>query len=407
MTDVMIDNAPLYYFSFTDDGKITGSNALLRASLGYTAEELQGKHVEQLFTISGRIFYHTHLFPLLRLHGFANEIFMTLQTSTKESVPVLINAKKDPGDTVVQYNCAGIGVPNRKKFEDELVAARKQAESALNENTALLKVKEDLEKRTGQLDVSLHKLIVQHNELMQFSKVITHDLQEPVRKISLFLGMIEQAGSQLPENVARLIGKISTSAERLRFIVTGLQQFLWLTEHRVEITSTDLNAVLQEAVAELKKTFVPVVWEIECQSLPVIDCESGQLVQLFYMLLENSVKYRKPGERVRISITSTILAQNAFRSTQDKYRYEDCVRIRFSDDGTGFDPAYNEYVFSLFSKLHDGSGMGLGLALCRMIAEHHNGYLKGEGIVGAGAVFTLVLPLKHDLARNHAPGSGV
>jgi sigma-B regulation protein RsbU (phosphoserine phosphatase) len=397
--DANLDKAPLYYFSFTDEGKITACNELVCTSLGYTPDELHGKHVEQLFTIAGRIFYHTHLFPLLRLHGFATEIFLTLQAKSKESFPVLVNARRDPDQPAIQYVCAGIGVPNRKKFEDELVAARKLAESTLNENTALSRMKEELEERTIQLDNSLNRLTVQHNELMQFSKAITHDLQEPVRKLSLFLGMMDQPGHQAPGQYIRLIDKLNASAGRLRSIVTGLQQFLWLTEHNIKLSATDLNGVLNEAVAELTKKFDPEIWEIDAEMLPVIDADSGQLVQLFYLILENCVQHRKPGTSVRIAITCTILAQNAYRSTQDKYRYEECVRIRFSDNGTGFNPAYNEYVFGLFSKLHDGPGRGLGLTLCRMIAEHHNGYLKAEGNAEAGAVFTLLLPLKHAVAE--------
>src|SRR5687768_7392412 len=186
MTEDSLDKAPCGYFSFGDDGTVRTVNATLCALLGFRKEELAGKNVESFFTLPTRIFYQTHFFPLVKMQGHAEEIFISLLCSDGEQLPVLLNAKRMDWEGSVVTCCSFIIVRNRKKYEDELVAARKTAEKALNENVDLLKVKNELQRQASELDKQVQLVNRQNDELRQFSHVISHSLREPLRKILMF-----------------------------------------------------------------------------------------------------------------------------------------------------------------------------------------------------------------------------
>jgi sigma-B regulation protein RsbU (phosphoserine phosphatase) len=127
----LLQELPCIYFSSSSEGVITDVNVTLTRFLGYERDELVGQKLELIFTLSTRIFQQTHLNPLLKLNGTAEEIYITLQTKVGEELPMLVNARRIEGDGGL-YHCiyAGISVSKRKKFEDEIIAAKNQAEAA-------------------------------------------------------------------------------------------------------------------------------------------------------------------------------------------------------------------------------------------------------------------------------------
>ena len=152
MMEDLLDTAPCGYFSFFDDGSVNVVNNTVCRLLGYEKNELEGKNVETIFTIPTRIFCQTHFFPLVKMQGHAEEIFLSLLTRTREYLPILLNAKRVAND--IPYTaCAFIVVPNRKKFEDELVAARNTAEKALAENSELITARAELQQHMEKLDL--------------------------------------------------------------------------------------------------------------------------------------------------------------------------------------------------------------------------------------------------------------
>jgi sigma-B regulation protein RsbU (phosphoserine phosphatase) len=120
------------------------------------------------------------------------------------------------------------------------------------------------------------------------------------------------------------------------------------------------------------------------------DKEQSQL--LFYHLFSNAVKFRK-NHQARLSIHSTILKRNAFRSVEDKYEYKDYLRLEFKDEGIGFEPRYSEHIFELFRKLDLTPGQGLGLALCKKIADNHFGFIEAESVINKYTRIIVWLPL--------------
>ncbi|HKG14967.1 MAG TPA: STAS domain-containing protein [Pyrinomonadaceae bacterium] len=136
--DELLDNAPCGFLAFADDGAILAVNATLLGWLGRDACDLLGRHVEALFQPGGRIFYQTHFFPLLRLHGRAEEIYLSLLGAGGEDVPVLVNAaRRERGGSQVN-DCVFVPMRQRRRFEDEILSAKREAEEANRAKDALI-----------------------------------------------------------------------------------------------------------------------------------------------------------------------------------------------------------------------------------------------------------------------------
>lgn len=252
--ETYLNHAPCLYFSSADDGTLLDVNETLCVQLGYTRQELLGKKADILFTLSTRIFQQTHFFPLLKMQGHAEEIFITLQTKTKEHIPVLLNAERKTvnGEAINLY--VGIVVHHRKKFEDELIAAKKAAEAALHESTALTQAKQELQQHLEQLDQQMNLVNKQNEELRQFNRVVTHDLQEPLRKLSVFTDMMLR--NKEKENHIPLVEKLKRVSEQMRSIISGLQQYVWLTEAPNKLTAVNLNKLLLIVQQQLAKDHI-------------------------------------------------------------------------------------------------------------------------------------------------------
>jgi phosphoserine phosphatase RsbU/P len=190
MMDPYLENAPCLYFATNDAGILTEVNAALCRELGCDAASLTGTRIEDIFTLATRIFQQTHLYPLLRMQARAEEIFVTLRCTDGSELPVLLNVSRDETAAGALYRYAGIVVRQRQRFEAELIAARKTAEKALSENTALVAAKEELRRHTEELDRQIHIATRSSSELQQFNRVVTHDVQEPLRKLSVFSNLL-------------------------------------------------------------------------------------------------------------------------------------------------------------------------------------------------------------------------
>ena len=394
------ENAPCFYFSADDAGLLIAVNNTTCEELGYKNDELKDKPLSTILSLPSKIFFQTHLLPILKLHNFAGEIFITLQRKDHQAVPVLINAQREIRNdgSITMY--AGIAVHNRKKFEDELVNARKQAEEMLRENTALAQTTNALQANLEELDLTLSIAKKQNDELKQFSHVVTHELQEPLRKLSLYTSMLESEGKQSRKfDLESVIKKLTRVSQKFKSIVHGLQQYTWLSESSLKIKKLDLHKILSVVEAQLREQFPNVSFSIEAENLPEMEADQHQMIILLQQLLSNAIHFRKENEPAIITITCAIIQQNKFRHIADKYKYEDFVRVEIVDKGQGFEPEYGEHVFELFKKLHVQSGEGIGLSLCKKIVENHHGQIFAESKPMLGTTFVLFLPLKrHPLA---------
>jgi phosphoserine phosphatase RsbU/P len=394
MTGDALDLAPAGYLCIRDDGVIVNINRTLLMWLGYSPGELEGKTIETILTISSRIFYNTHFYPLVKLHAKAEEIFLTLTSKTKSDIPVLANAERRNDDGSFLIHCIFIPVHQRKKYETEILEAKRKAEDALKQNKQLQELTTSLENKTLELDRHYQRLFALNQNLLQFSKVISHDLQEPLRKIELFSNMIMEDGTISPR-INEVANKIRLATERLRVLTKGLQEYVIVDAEKNHV-DVDLNEVVQSALARAKENRKFDDFDMNMTTLPVIVGYRSQLELLFFHLFDNSIQFRQPERKLEISLDSVFLDENVYKVSKDKYLFTEHVRLVYSDNASGFDGEYNDYVFQLLSKINpETGGLGIGLPLIKKIVENHSGTITAESKKGQGTKFVFILPLRN------------
>jgi PAS domain S-box-containing protein len=128
--DELLNTAPCGFLTFTDEGIIRAVNETLLRLLGQDADKLLGQHIESILPVASRIFYQTHFFPLLKLHGEVQEVYFSLRSKTGEDIPVLVNAARRVRESVEVNDCIIILMRQRRRYEDEILEAKRAAEEA-------------------------------------------------------------------------------------------------------------------------------------------------------------------------------------------------------------------------------------------------------------------------------------
>ncbi len=383
---------PCVYFATSNDAVIIEANDSLCHVLGYSRDELIGRKLESIFTLATRIFQQTHFFPLLQLKGHAEEIYITLRARDGSDIPILINATRKENGEQTQLHFAGITVSKRKKFEDEIIAAKKAAEKALLENTSLKAAQEELQQHAAELDTQIALTNLRNQELKQFNHLATHTFQEPLRKLLFYSKqLIESLAGQHSTINAQ---KVRNAAEDMNVKLKGLQQYVWLTNEELVWDAVDLLPVAEAARDLLKVEHPGITIALESEAIPIIEANAAQMQFLLTALLANAVKFRKPGNAVHVRIYASTLLQNKFRQLTGKYKYEEFLKLQIADNGIGFDDKYQDQAFELFRKLHPADGAGIGLALSRKIVENHGGSIVLESERDIGTTVNIFLPLK-------------
>jgi sigma-B regulation protein RsbU (phosphoserine phosphatase) len=361
--------------------------------LGYEPGLLTGKQVDSLLTVASRIYFQTHLYPLITLGKIANELYLTVRTQQNVQIPVLLNARwqEQSNDQALLY-IGFIPVHQRSQYEKELLLAKHEAEQALLRNEELITLQRQLTEHKVELDRQISSLKQRNDELEQFSKIISHDLQEPLRKITLFTSLLK---NESPDALTDM-GKVALSAldkivTRFRQLINDLQLYFTNTDYSNTVSSVDLTDIVRQLIREYD---IPTI-RFEVTELPVVVGNRQTLTSLFRHLLDNTVKFRKPGALATVvSINGTVVGHNSYRVTPDQYNYIDYARIIVSDNGIGFENHYREEVFRILKKLDPHSpGLGLGLSLSKRIVEQHNGFITAESAKGLGTTITVLLPI--------------
>ena len=396
LADHILNNLPCGCIVFESDGKISFVNPAICEILGYPSELLLNSKLEKVLTISSRIFYQTHFFPLLKLQGQVSEIFLTLKPGKGSPVPVMVNVKSNQHDGLTSYIGTFSPVWERQKYEQELILAKKAQEKALLENDLLMELKGKLELNQRQLDSKLSLLMELSKEYMQIGKVLTHDMQEPIRKIAFsFQALLEQKTIQLGGNDLKKIDIINNSLSRLRSLTNSLLDFVNMSSINEDHVFLDAGKLIQEAEIEMKQFVDFDNVTVQIGNIPGFFARLTQIKRVFTELLKNAVQNRQKGQPLIIRISAATIKHNSYKIDAGKYNYTDHIRIEFSDNGIGFDSQFETYVFGLSNKLNNHSdGVGLGLTLCKHIISQHNGSIKIDPNPGVGTKVILVLPIK-------------
>jgi sigma-B regulation protein RsbU (phosphoserine phosphatase) len=392
---VVLTQSPSGVVAFTEDGTIISANSYCHSLLEFDDGELNRVNVSDLFTVAGKIFYQTHFYPMVKLHKHAEEIFLNLQTKCKKEVPVVLNAIVTPFKDQNIVICSFIQVLNRGKYESEILLAKKNAEEALRKNEVLEKVRRELELKQKELDKQINLLKSQNSDLLQLGNIITHDLQEPVRKLIMFSYELLE-GNLEGAKIDRALSVIKKSSEKVKNLLLNLQEYLNLTMTGEEKGPVNLEEVVREELLRLQKDYPEINLKAQISPLPVIIGSVGELRLMFYHLLENSFIHGTAENNLDLRIDAVIIKDNLFSSSHDKFSYIDYVKITIKDQGPGFENQYKEYIFDFLKKLNlSDNTTGLGLTFCRKIAEKHFGVIKAEAAAGMGATFTIILPVGH------------
>ena len=235
----------------------------------------------------------------------------------------------------------------------------------------------------------------QNSELEQFAYVASHDLQEPLRKIQTFAGLIQENFDDR-EFVKKYFEKLDVSAKRMAELVKSLLHYSRLSNYKdpVRPARVDLN----EIVEEVKQDFELLIEEkgavVKSGTLPKINGNHIQLGQLFSNLISNSLKFSQ--EKPVIKINAETILREDIAEAPETFKNAEYHVISFEDNGIGFEQKYDTIIFSLFQRLHgkqDYAGTGIGLALCKKIVENHGGMIKASSEKDKGAKFEVFLPV--------------
>ncbi len=257
-----------------------------------------------------------------------------------------------------------------------------------------------------QLEAINDELRRSNENLQQFAYVASHDLQEPLRKIQAFSGLLgEQFGEILGAEGAAMLHRMQTAANRMSDLIRDLLMYSRISSQKNPFRPVPLSQLLKTVIDDLEVLIQEGQARIELENLPVVTGDRGQLHQLFQNLLANALKFRKPDPETGLFLSPVIsIASRPI----PVYALPDSVRrlsagtsqlfceISISDNGVGFDEKYLDRIFQMFQRLHSKSnyaGTGVGLAICQRVAENHGGAITAVSQPGQGATFRVYLPV--------------
>ncbi|MGE5317372.1 MAG: sensor histidine kinase [Chloroflexota bacterium] len=248
------------------------------------------------------------------------------------------------------------------------------------------------ERFTAELNMLVDKrtqeLKKMNEDLLTFSHVISHDLREPVRKIRFLISLIKNSPRETGrEEQINYLKRIEISTNRLNELIDGIHNYAEVQDTTYELHEIDLNECIKQVLCDLELLIEAKQARVTVSTLPKIEGIDILIYKMFYNLIDNALKFTRPGAPPAINITCS-------QTEQEGKKY---VEILISDNGIGFEEEYSHRIFELFKRLNTKDtyeGAGLGLTLCREIARRHNGTISAHGSCDAGATFHVILPVK-------------
>ncbi len=266
---------------------------------------------------------------------------------------------------------SGSAIDHARLFREtsDLVEAEKRARA-------------EVERASAALSEHAAELSRSNSELEQFAYVASHDLQEPLRMITNYVDLLRRRyPDRFEGTAAEYMAQVYGGAKRMQELIKDLLMFSRAgrdTGHSIE--EIDADSVLDEALANLKRSIDESGAAIVRGTLPRVAFDRMQLMQLFQNLISNALKFRG-GVTPRVEVGAA--------------RVGDAWQFSVRDNGIGIDPAQSQRIFEVFQRLHtreEYPGTGIGLAICRKIVDRHGGRIWVESTSGAGATFTFTIP---------------
>lgn len=354
--ETIYQNTPALMHSIGSDGATVMVSDYWVTRMGYAREEVIGAPGWRFFAREDQARVRDAVIPVSIREGAIRNVPLTAVTRKGEPIEVRLSAF----------------------WERDEHGAPVRAHGVLAEVGDLNAARRALEARNEELSRV-------NRELGRFTTIASHDLQEPLRKISAFASLLRRRYTGVIDPDAdQSLEYLVDASGRLRLLIDDLLAYSRASSRTLDPKPVDLAEVWRETLQGQKPHIAEAEAVIETGDLPVVRGDRTLLGLLFANLLSNALKYRK-GPGVRVSVRASIEAGEA--------------RVRFADDGIGFDPRFSEKVFEPFARLHPReayAGTGVGLAICQQAVERLGGRITVETAPGAGARFHVVLPAAAD-----------
>lgn len=254
--------------------------------------------------------------------------------------------------------------------------------------TESYRFKKALEQKIEQLDKS-------NSSLQEFVYVASHDLQEPLRKISTFTERIDAKYKEaLGDEGQSYLKRVLASAGNMQTLLEDLLDFSKLSFIEKKFEKVNLERCINGVISDLELKIEESQTVVKCGESPDIEAYPSQIRQLFSNLINNSIKFRKENEAPVITIACDSVSHKdypQFPLVENK----EYVRITVEDNGIGFDEEFSERIFKIFQRLHgkaEYKGSGIGLAICKKIVDNHHGFIFANSKPNVGSNFTILLP---------------
>jgi signal transduction histidine kinase/CheY-like chemotaxis protein len=350
-----VEHTPGGALTFEDGGRIVAASAALHRMMHLEPGALIGRSFDRLLTPAARVYYSTHIFPLLRLQNTLDEIYLQLRLPTGEDLDVLVSATRETEDGRALNHCALILMKQRKRLEEALLESKRQAEAATLAKDQFLAV------------VS-HELRSPLSAIMGWAQIGSSDKSSPEARHQAFVAIERNAASQ-----AHLIDDLLDVSR----IVSGK---LRLSPRAIELAPV-IEIALDNARPAAAAKKITLIASLDTAS-NIVFADPDRVQQIVWNLLTNAIKFTPRNGRIQATLT----------------RVDSHVQFAVADSGNGLEAAQLPFVFERFwqadGSAHVKAGLGLGLSICKNLVELHGGNIQVDSAgVGQGSVFSVELPL--------------
>ncbi len=291
------------------------------------------------------------------------------------------------------YNAAQDEIKKSKHLQKELHTLNDALEERVKKRTQELEatnkgLKVEISKRhrvENDLKQYTKNLAASNQELQDFAYVASHDLQEPLRKIQAFGDILESEFSQELGEGMEYLGRMRNAASRMSTLINDLLAFSRVGTKSDPPAAVNLDTVVREVVSDLETRIKETRGVVEIGSLPIVWAEPTHMRQLLQNLIGNALKFNQKDVAPVVKVYASPIDH------LDKY-----YTIYIIDNGIGFEEKHLDRIFSVFQRLHSKDvyeGTGIGLAICRKIAERYGGTITATSQKGIGSTFIFKIPI--------------
>ena len=370
--DEFLKSSRVGYIYATPDGKITRANDRVAKWLNVEPASLTGTAISDHFPISGKIYFQTHLVPLLKMQGFFEEVALELAPSNASRIPVLVTGVERTNEkgAPLFIRMALLPAIERRKYERNIVAAKS---AAVADNTRLREVNTNLE---GNLSEERQTAALRE----QFVAVLGHDLRNPLAAIDGGLRLVRK--TPLNDRALAITDMMQTSIARMATLIDDVMDFArgrLGSGIEIKVAKVDLTPVLNHAVEELRVTWPDRVIDTSFVLPLPVNCDAKRVAQLLSNLLANALTHGASEGPILV------------RASQENGFFE----LSVSNGGEPIPAVAIERLFEPFTREDirpSQQGLGLGLYIASQIAKAHRGSLSVRSS-HTETRFTLLIPI--------------